>query len=154
MLTRLATLSLAAAVALGAAALATDRAAAAPAETLVITSASGPHRFEVEVMRTDAEREKGLMFRKTMPDDHGMLFDFKVAQPVMMWMKNTYLPLDMVFIGADGRVISTAQNAVPMSEDIISSHGSALGVLELNAGIVAKYGVKAGDRVSNPMFPK
>ena len=94
------------------------------------------------------------MFRRSMPEDHGMLFDFRTPQPVMMWMKNTYIPLDMVFIGPDGRVVSTAQNAEPLSERIIPSNGKALGVLEVNAGTVAKIGVQPGDRVENAMFPK
>ncbi len=122
-------------------------------EKLEIVTASGPHDFAVEVMRTDADRERGLMFRKHLPADRGMLFDFKTAAPVMMWMKNTYIPLDMVFVGADGRVISTAENAEPLSERIIPSHGAALGVLEVNAGTVARIGVKPGDKVDNPMFP-
>jgi uncharacterized membrane protein (UPF0127 family) len=122
-------------------------------EKLEIVTASGPHDFQVEVMRTEAEREKGLMFRRFLPADRGMLFDFQGPQPVMMWMKNTYIPLDMVFVGADGRVVSTAENAEPMSERVISSHGAALGVLEVNAGTVAKIGVKPGDRVKNAMFP-
>ena len=128
--------------------------AAAGLEPLLIESASGPHQWSVEVMRTDAERERGLMFRRHMPDDHGMLFDFGKAAPVMMWMENTYLPLDMVFIAADGRVLSVVENAEPMSRRIIPSQGPALGVLEVNAGTVARYGIKAGDRVTNPMFPR
>ena len=111
-------------------------------ERLSIVTASGPHAFQVEVMRNDEDRERGLMYRRFLPADRGMLFDFKTAQPVMMWMKNTYIPLDMVFIGPDGRVVSTAQNAEP------------LGVLEVNAGTVAKIGVQPGDRVEHALFPK
>ena len=125
-----------------------------PLETLDIVTASGPHRFAVEVMRTEPQLEHGLMDRRHLAADRGMLFDFKTAKPVMMWMKNTYISLDMVFIGADGRVVSTAQNTEPMSETIIRSNGDALGVLEVNAGTVAKFGVKAGDKVENGMFPK
>jgi uncharacterized membrane protein (UPF0127 family) len=124
-----------------------------PLEKLEIVTETGPHAFRVEVMRTDAERERGLMFRKHLAPGRGMLFDFKTAAPVMMWMKNTYIPLDMVFIGADGRVISTKQDAKPLSEQIIPSNGPALGVLEVNAGTVASLGIKQGDRVENPMFP-
>ena len=126
--------------------------AAAPLEDLDLVSASGPHRFHVEVMRTEPELEHGLMDRRYLPPDRGMLFDFKQSKPVMMWMKNTYIPLDMVFIGADGRVVSTAQNTEPLSERIIPSNGDALGVLEINAGTVAKIGLKPGDRVENGMF--
>ena len=123
-------------------------------ERLSIVTASGPHAFQVEVMRNDEDRERGLMYRRFLPADRGMLFDFKTAQPVMMWMKNTYIPLDMVFIGPDGRVVSTAQNAEPLSEKIIPSNGKALGVLEVNAGTVAKIGVQPGDRVEHALFPK
>lgn len=135
--------------------LAGSGAAAEPAlDRVEIVTASGPHDFKVEVMRSEAERERGLMYRRFLPADRGMLFDFKTAAPVMMWMKNTYIPLDMVFIGPDGRVVSTAENAEPLSERVISSQGKALGVLEVNAGTVASIGVKAGDRVENAMFPK
>lgn len=127
--------------------------AQAGTEKLSIVTVSGPHPFTVEVMRTEPDREKGLMFRRSMPADRGMLFDFKKVEPVMMWMKNTYIPLDMVFIGPDGQVVSTAENAEPQSERIIPSGGPVLGVLEVNAGTVAKLAVKAGDKVENAMFP-
>ena len=103
-------------------------------------------------MRTEPEREKGLMFRRFLAPDRGMLFDFKKVEPVMMWMKNTYIPLDMVFIGPDGHVVSTTQNAEPLSQTIIQSGGAVLGVLEVSAGTVAKLAVKPGDRVENAMF--
>ena len=129
-------------------------ASAARAETLealTIETAGGPRAFQVEVMRTDEQRARGLMFRRHMPEDRGMLFDFKTEQPVSMWMKNTYLPLDMLFIAKDGQVKSIAENAEPMSERIIPG-GTVLGVLEINAGVAAKLGIKAGDRVRHPMF--
>lgn len=126
--------------------------AAAPVEPLTIVSGSGPHVLTVEVMRTDEERERGLMFRRSLPPDRGMLFDFGTVAPVMMWMKNTYIALDMVFIGSDGRVVSTAVHAEPMSERIIPSGGAVLAVLEVNAGTVARLGVRPGDKVENAMF--
>ena len=119
---------------------------------LDIVTGSGPHRFNVEVMRTETELEKGLMFRKQMDADKGMLFDFGAPQQVMMWMKNTYLPLDMVFIAKNGAVVSLKQNAEPMSEHIIPSDGLVTGVLELNAGTIKRIGAKVGDRVRHPMF--
>ena len=122
-------------------------------ETLTIKTASGDHTFKVEVMRSGPEMEKGLMFRRTMAADRGMLFDFKTPKPVMMWMKNTYLPLDMVFIDATGTVINIA-NAVPLSEEIIPSGGPTLGVLEVNAGTATKIGLKAGDHVDASIFPR
>ena len=124
----------------------------AATDDLVIDTASGPHHFTVDVMRTRDELERGLMFRRQLGADRGMLFDFGSPQPVSMWMKNTYLPLDMVFIAADGRVVSVKTDAEPLSETIIPSGGDVLGVLEVNAGTAARIGVKAGDRVSDPMF--
>ena len=126
--------------------------ARAAADDLSIVTASGPHRFTVDVMRTRDELERGLMFRRELPADRGMLFDFGAPQRVNMWMKNTYLPLDMVFIAPDGRVVSVKRNAEPLSEDIIPSGGDVLGVLEVNAGTAARIGVKPGDRVVDPMF--
>ena len=125
---------------------------AAGLEPLEIVTATGRHAFSVEVMRTDAEREKGLMFRRFMPADRGMLFDFKTEQTVMMWMKNTYLPLDMIFTSRNGTVTHIALNAEPMSERIIASGPPAYSVLEVNAGTAARIGVKEGDRVLHPLF--
>ncbi len=122
------------------------------AERLTIVTGSGSHSFEVEVMRTRDELERGLMFRRQLAADRGMLFDFGTPRSVSMWMKNTFLPLDMLFIAADGRVVSVKEGAVPQSEDIISSEGAALGVLEVNAGTVRRIGVRPGDRVGHPMF--
>jgi len=121
-------------------------------ETLEITTASGEHNFSVEVMRTPAELEKGLMYRRFLPEDRGMLFDFQAEKPVMMWMKNTYVPLDMIFIGKSGKVVSIAQHAEPMSEKIISSGKPSYGVLEVNAGTASKIGLKVGDEVHHPLF--
>ncbi len=121
-------------------------------EKLEIDTASGPHVFQVEVMRSEAEREKGLMFRRFLPKDRGMLFDFKVEQPVMMWMKNTYISLDMVFMSHDGHVVGMAQNAEPLSETIIPSGAPAASVLELNGGEAATIGLKVGDVVHHPLF--
>jgi hypothetical protein len=121
-------------------------------ESLSIVTASGRHDFSVEVMRTDAGRERGLMFRRYLPRDRGMLFDFGVEQPIMMWMKNTYLPLDMIFIARTGRVIGIAADTEPLSETIIRSEAPAYAVLEVNAGTAARIGLKIGDRVRHPMF--
>lgn len=121
-------------------------------EPLSIVTASGPHKFTVEVMRTDAQRERGLMFRRFLPQDRGMLFDFKTVRPVMMWMKNTYIPLDMIFIARSGRVMGIAANAEPLSEQIIPSGVPVLAVLEVNAGTAAKIKLKIGDKVRNSLF--
>lgn len=110
------------------------------------------HKLSVEVMRTEPERERGLMERRFLPADRGMLFQFAQEQNVMMWMKDTYIPLDMIFISATGVVTHIAENAEPMSEAIISSEGPVQGVLEVNAGYARKIGLKPGDLVRHPMF--
>ncbi|MDO9425990.1 MAG: DUF192 domain-containing protein [Methylobacterium sp.] len=123
-------------------------------EPLTIASRAGRHAFAVEVMRTDADRSRGLMYRRTMAPDHGMLFDFQAAAPVAMWMKNTYLPLDMVFIRADGTIARIATDTEPLSTKVIPSGEAVLSVLELNAGTTARLGIHAGDRVEHPLFRK
>lgn len=123
-------------------------------EKLELITAGGAQAFQVEVMRTETERARGLMFRRYMPEDRGMLFDFKIEQPVMMWMKNTYIPLDMIFISRAGKVISIARDAEPMSETIIPSGGPAYAVLELNGGAAARIGLKVGDEVRHPIFAR
>ena len=123
-------------------------------EPLEIVTASGRHMFAIEVMRTDEERGRGLMFRRFMPADRGMLFDFKTEQPVLMWMKNTYIPLDMIFMSRNGTVTHVAANTEPMSERTISSGPPAFAVLEVNAGVAAKIGLKPGDRVVHGLFGK
>ena len=123
-------------------------------ESLVIVTSTGSHPFSVEVMRTDEERAKGLMFRRFMPKDRGMLFDFKREDNVAMWMKNTYLPLDMVFISKAGIVVNVAQNTEPLSERIIPSGAPTYAVLEVNAGTAKAIGLKAGDRIQHSLFGK
>ena len=121
-------------------------------EPLAIETKAGRRTFAVEVMRNDEDRARGLMFRRTMAADHGMLFDFERIQPVSMWMRNTYLPLDMVFIRADGTVARVAADTEPLSDRNIASGEPVLGVLELNAGTAARLGIHAGDRVEHPLF--
>lgn len=121
-------------------------------EKLEIVTSHGPEVLSVEVMRNPADRAQGLMFRRFMPQDRGMLFDFEAEQPVMMWMKNTILPLDMVFIRHDGRIANVAESTEPMSEATIPSAGPVSGVLELNAGAAARLGIKKGDVVRHKMF--
>jgi len=121
-------------------------------QTLEIATKSGVHVFSVEMATTDQEREKGLMFRKELPDGRGMLFDFSPEQMVSMWMKNTYISLDMIFIRADGRVLRVAENTEPFSTRIIASGGPVKGVLEVVAGTARKYGIEPGDRVAHPLF--
>ena len=129
------------------------RAAALPTSPLVIKTADGvEHRSTVEVATTDAERGQGLMFRTAMAPDAGMLFDFKQVEPVAMWMKDTYLPLDMLFIARDGRIVHIAERTVPFSLATISSGEPVLAVLELNSGTASRLKIKPGDRVIHPIF--
>lgn len=123
---------------------------AASLEPLDIQTARGVHRFQVEVMRSDADRARGLMFRRDLAPDRGMLFEFDREEPIQMWMKNTYLPLDMIFIGTDKRVVSIARDTEPLSERIVSSGKPATAVLEVNAGTAARLGIAPGDRMIFP----
>jgi hypothetical protein len=125
---------------------------AATFEPLEIVTKSGVQVFSVEMATTEQEKETGLMYRKEVPDGKGMLFDFSPPQEVSMWMKNTYVSLDMIFIRADGRILRIAENTEPMSTRIISSQGLAKGVLEVVAGTAKKYGIEPGDRVGHPLF--
>jgi uncharacterized protein len=118
--------------------------------TLVLETASGPHSFTIEVATTEAERERGLMFRRTLPQDGGMLFVYAEPQPISMWMKNTLIPLDMVFIDAWGRVHRIETRTEPFSTTPIPSDGEVQAVLELNAGAADAIGLKAGDKVIYP----
>jgi uncharacterized membrane protein (UPF0127 family) len=125
---------------------------AAERSTLEIVSKTGVHVFSVEVVANDADRAEGLMFRKELPEGTGMLFDFQRDQDIAMWMKNTYIPLDMIFIAGDGRIRRIAENTEPMSERIIPSGGPVRGVLEVIGGTARKLGIAPGDRVAHPMF--
>jgi uncharacterized membrane protein (UPF0127 family) len=127
---------------------------AAEIQPLEIVTKSGVQQFSVEIAKTDKERETGLMYRKELADGRGMLFDFSPEQQVSMWMKNTILSLDMIFIGSNGRITRIAANTEPQSLAIISSGGPAKGVLEVVAGTAKKYGIAAGDQVVHPLFGK
>ncbi len=127
---------------------------AASVQPLEIATKSGVQVFSVEMATTEEEKTTGLMYRKELPDGKGMLFDFSPEQQISMWMKNTYIPLDMIFIRADGRILRIAENTEPLSTKIISSGGLAKGVLEVIAGTAQKYGIQPGDRVAHPLFNK
>ena len=134
--------------------LAGQTALAATFQPLEIATKSGVHVFSVEMATTEEEKTTGLMYRKELPDGKGMLFDFSPEQQISMWMKNTYISLDMIFIRADGRILRIAENTEPLSTKIISSGGLAKGVLEVIAGTAQKYGIQPGDRVAHPLFNK
>src|SRR5579871_98608 len=125
---------------------------AASIQPLEIVTRTGVQVFSVEIATTEAEKTTGLMYRKELAEGKGMLFDFSPEQEVSMWMKNTYISLDMIFIRADGRILRIAENTEPLSTRIISSRGMAKGVLEVIAGTAQKYGIAPGDRVAHPLF--
>jgi uncharacterized membrane protein (UPF0127 family) len=132
--------------------LAVAPAAAADSYSLEIASKTGVHAFSVELATNDAERARGLMFRKELPEGHGMLFDFQREQDVSFWMENTYISLDMIFIRADGLILSIAENTEPRSTRTIPSGGPVRGVLEVIGGTARKLGIAPGDRVAHPIF--
>ena len=125
---------------------------AAERGVLEIATRTGVHVFSVELAVTDAERTQGLMYRKQLPEGEGMLFDFKRDESIAMWMKNTYVSLDMIFITADGRIHRIAENTEPLSERVIPSGGPVRAVLEVVGGTAKKLGIAPGDRVGHPIF--
>jgi uncharacterized membrane protein (UPF0127 family) len=120
-----------------------------PQVPLTIRSATGKHRFTVEIAATPDQQERGLMFRRSLAPDAGMIFPYAPAQDVAFWMKNTLIPLDMIFIRADGRIARIA-NAEPMSLEPVPSGEPVVAVLEIAGGRAAELGIKAGDRVEWP----
>jgi uncharacterized membrane protein (UPF0127 family) len=118
-----------------------------PVIPLTVTHAGQRHAFRVEVARTSQEQAKGLMFRTTMGADEGMIFPMQPPREASFWMRNTVIPLDIIFIGTDRRILNIAANAVPYSEAPLPSAGLASGVLELNGGRAAELGLAPGDKV-------
>ncbi len=117
---------------------------------LSIQSATGEHTFTVEVVDTTETRAQGLMYRQELADDAGMLFDFKQERPVSFWMRNTFIPLDMLFIEADGTVLNIHVNARPHDTTSIPSAGPVQFVLEIPGGRSVELGIEAGDQVTHP----
>ncbi len=117
---------------------------------LTISSATGEHRFTVEVARSAAEQAQGLMFRASLPPDRGMIFPYDPPQAVGFWMKNTLIPLDMIFIRADGTIARIAANTVPHSLEPVGSGEPVSAVLEIRGGRAAELGIRPGDRVRWP----
>lgn len=130
----------------------TPAAGEARVDRLVIDTACGPAAFQVELAATPEMLMQGLQHRRRLPADAGMLFDFGPERIVSMWMKNTYIPLDMLFIGADGIVADIAERTTPLSLETIVSRVPVRAVLEVNAGTVAAFGIREGDRVHHPIF--
>jgi uncharacterized membrane protein (UPF0127 family) len=121
-------------------------------QTLEIASKTGVHIFAIEVVDNDADRAKGLMYRKKLAEGRGMLFDFHRDQDVSFWMQNTYIPLDMVFIRGDGRILRIEENTEPLSTRLIPSGGPVRAVLEVIGGTTRKLGIAPGDQVASPIF--
>jgi uncharacterized membrane protein (UPF0127 family) len=123
-------------------------------EPLEITTAKATVKFTVEIADTEATRNRGMMYRKSLAPDKGMLFDFKTPREAAFWMRNTLIPLDIIFITQDGRILTIARNAVPHSEVPIPSGGAIRGVLELAGGRAAQLGIYPGDRVKHRIFKR
>lgn len=123
-------------------------------EALEVLTSRGRARFQVEIAATPAEQRQGLMFRKSLAPDRGMLFTYARPQPAAFWMKNTLIPLDIIYIAPNGRVLSIIRNAQPHNEMPLPSGGPILGVLEIAGGRAAQLGVLPGDRVLHRIFPK
>ncbi|HVJ51392.1 MAG TPA: DUF192 domain-containing protein [Aliidongia sp.] len=119
---------------------------------ITVISANGPHKFKVEIAASDGQREQGLMFRQQMAADAGMIFIWQQPQPIVMWMENTYIPLDMLFVDENGVILNIRERAVPFSREQIPSAGPAKVAIELNGGTAAKLGIKAGDKVTGAGF--
>ena len=124
-----------------------------PTTPLVIkTASSGDVRFNVEVAQTPAELQKGLMHRTEMPNNNGMIFIFDPIRPVQMWMKNTKLSLDMLFVAGNGKIVMIKEKATPMSTDRISCKEPVRAVIELNAGQVSRHNIQIGDTINHKSF--
>jgi uncharacterized membrane protein (UPF0127 family) len=121
-------------------------------DTLKLVTSQGVRDISVEVTESPQEKATGLMFRTALADNAGMLFYYDTPQEITMWMRNTYIPLDMVFIRPDGRVHRIEAWTVPLSEDIVASHGDVAACLELAGGAAERLGLKVGDRVEYPLF--
>ena len=123
------------------------------ASLAVETANGGKHVFTVELATTREQQATGLMFRRDLAPGHGMLFVYPGTSPVAMWMKNTFIPLDMLFIDTQGRITHIVERTVPESTELIGSKGPVKAVLEVRGGTASRLGIKVGDRVRHPVFP-
>ena len=129
--------------------------ASAPAlekQPLRFVTSSGSHQITVEIADTEPKRSMGLMFRRALGEDEGMIFLHDNSAPIGMWMKNTYIPLDMFFVRADGIIHRIEKHTEPFSETTINSEGDVLAVIEMIAGSADRLGIKPGDKVDYPAF--
>lgn len=120
--------------------------------TLWIETEAGRHNFVVEIAATPEEQSRGLMYRRSMAVDHGMLFTLKTSRKVSFWMKNTYIPLDMLFLDRDGTILQIAEMTEPLTEDSHASRMKVSGVLEINGGLAGELGISVGDKVHHSSF--
>lgn len=118
----------------------------------IVTSDGKAHKFQVEIADTEPERQLGLMNRASMARDRGMLFKFEDEAPRSFWMRNTYIPLDIIYVASDGRIVSIAKMAQPLSDVSLPSDGPAKGVVEINGGLSDELNIRPGDRVRHPFF--
>lgn len=123
-----------------------------PIESVVLESAEGGYLIAAEVASSPRQRERGLMFRHRLPPDRGMLFIYERPQALAMWMRNTYISLDMIFIGAGGLIYHIEKNTKPLSEAIIGPPGEGIGVLEVAAGTADRIGLAVGDKIIHQAF--
>ena len=121
-------------------------------EQITIATPLASTMLSAEIADTEELRERGLMFRHILPEDQAMLFDFEVARPAAMWMKNTYMSLDMLFVREDGTIAALAENTVPKSLDTISVQEPVRGVIELAAGTIKRLGIHKNDKVFHRIF--
>ena len=121
-------------------------------DLVIVTGQSTRHAFRVELATNDTDRARGLMNRRKLDANAGMLFDYREEVPISMWMRNTLIPLDMLFIAGDGRIVNIKERAIPHDETPIFSGAPVRAVLELNGGTVGRLGIKPGDRVEHPLF--
>ena len=121
-------------------------------DTLKLVTSQGVREISIELTESPQEKATGLMFRTSLSDNAGMLFYYDTPQEITMWMRNTYIPLDMVFIRADGRVHRIEPWTVPLSEEIVASRGDVTACLELAGGAAERLGLKIGDRIEYPLF--
>jgi uncharacterized membrane protein (UPF0127 family) len=119
---------------------------------LSIQTSTGLSSFSVEMAITQQQQSQGLMYRRSMAPDTGMLFDYRIPQSIQMWMRNTLIPLDMIFIDQNGKVINIKERAIPLSETIIESDGKVRAVLELNGGTASRLGIRPGDKIFHKIF--
>ncbi|MEX2642519.1 MAG: DUF192 domain-containing protein [Acetobacterales bacterium] len=121
-------------------------------ELTIATADGARHEFRIEIARSSAEKNQGLMFRQALAEDAGMLFDWPDRPVATMWMKNTFIPLDMLFIDADGRIVHIARRTVPHSLETVTAGRRVRAVLELRGGTADRRGIAVGDRVIHPIF--